>query len=58
VCGGGTIGRGEGEWRRLRWEGMIGGLHVLIWNRTKKPLSIALSGVGRGLKGREDGMVT
>jgi hypothetical protein len=26
-----------------------------MWNRTKKPLAIALSGVGRGLRGREDG---
>jgi hypothetical protein len=34
---------------------MVDGLHILIWNRTKKPLAIALSGVGRGLKRREDG---
>jgi hypothetical protein len=30
------------------------GLHILIWNRTKKPLIIALSGMGWGLRGRED----
>jgi hypothetical protein len=30
---------------------MVDGLHIPIWNRTKKPLAIALSGVGRGLGG-------
>jgi hypothetical protein len=25
-----------------------------MWNKTKKLLAIALSGVGRGLRGRED----
>jgi hypothetical protein len=30
-------------------------LHIPIWNRTKKPLAIALSGVGMGLRGRDDG---
>jgi hypothetical protein len=32
---------------------MVDGLH--IWDRTKKPLAIALSGAGRGLKGKNDG---
>jgi hypothetical protein len=27
---------------------MVDGLHIPIWNRAKKPLAIALSGVGRG----------
>jgi hypothetical protein len=27
---------------------MVDGLQILIWNRTKKPLAIALSGVERG----------
>jgi hypothetical protein len=27
---------------------MVDGLHILIWNRTKKSLAIALSGVGKG----------
>jgi hypothetical protein len=27
---------------------------LLYENRTKKPLTIALSGVGRGLRGRDD----
>jgi hypothetical protein len=31
---------------------MVDGLHIL---RTKKPLAIALSGVGRGSKGRDSG---
>jgi hypothetical protein len=47
-------GRKE-ELRRLRWWYVIGGLHIPMWNRTKKPLAIALNGMGRGLKGRDDG---
>jgi hypothetical protein len=46
---------GEGEGRRLRWQYMIDALHIPIWNRTKKPPAIALSGVGRKLRGRDDG---
>jgi hypothetical protein len=34
---------------------MVDGLHLPIWNKTKKPLEIALSGIGRGLRGRDDG---
>jgi hypothetical protein len=45
----------EGEGRRLRWQYMVAGLHIPRWNRTKKPLAIALSGAGRGLRGRDDG---
>jgi hypothetical protein len=33
---------------------MVDGLHIPIWNRIKKPL-IALSGVERGLRGRDEG---
>jgi hypothetical protein len=47
--------KGEGEWRWLRWWYLAYGLHILLWNRTKKPLSIALYGAGRGLRGRDDG---
>jgi hypothetical protein len=55
----GTSGMREGEWRRLRWWYMADGLHIPIWNRTMKPLAIALSGVGSGLRGRDDeGSVT
>jgi hypothetical protein len=32
---------------------MVDGLHIR--NRTKKPLAVALSGSGRGLRGRDDG---
>jgi hypothetical protein len=32
---------------------MVDGLHILKRNRTKKPLAVALSGAGRGLKGRD-----
>jgi hypothetical protein len=32
---------------------MVGGLHILIWNRTKKPFAVASSGARRGLSGRE-----
>jgi hypothetical protein len=52
---GGYLWEEEGEWRRWRWRNMVDGLHILIWNRTKKPLAIALSGAGRGLRGRDDG---
>jgi hypothetical protein len=34
---------------------MFDGLHILIWNGTKKLLAIALSGAGRGLRGKDDG---
>jgi hypothetical protein len=29
-------------------------LPIPIWNRTRKPLAISISGVGRGLRGRDD----
>jgi hypothetical protein len=31
------------------------GLHIPIWNRAKKPLAISLSGVGKGLRGNDNG---
>jgi hypothetical protein len=34
---------------------MADGLHIPIWNRTKKPLATGLSGVGSWLRGRDDG---
>jgi hypothetical protein len=34
---------------------MVDGLHILVRNRTKKSLAIALSEVERGLRGRESG---
>jgi hypothetical protein len=34
---------------------MVAGLHVAIWNKTEKPLASALSGVGRGFRGRDEG---
>jgi hypothetical protein len=34
---------------------MVDGLHTLIQNRTKKPLAIALSGAGTGLRSRDSG---
>jgi hypothetical protein len=48
VWGGGTCGRGESEWRRLRWGNMVDGVHISIWTRTMKPLTIASSGAGEG----------
>jgi hypothetical protein len=33
---------------------MVDGLHILLWNKTKKPLAIALAAVWRGLEGKED----
>jgi hypothetical protein len=37
---------------------MVDGLHILIWNRTKKPLVIALIGAGRGVEGSNSGIDT
>jgi hypothetical protein len=34
---------------------MVDGLHIPTWKRTKKPLAIAVSGVGKALRGRDDG---
>jgi hypothetical protein len=34
---------------------MVDVLHILIWNRTKKPLAIVFSEVGRKVRGRDDG---
>jgi hypothetical protein len=34
---------------------MVNGFHIPIWNRAKKPLAIAFSGVERELRGRDDG---
>jgi hypothetical protein len=41
----------EGEWRKLKWGYIVDGLHIPIWNRIKKPLPIALSAAGRGVRG-------
>jgi hypothetical protein len=43
--------------KRLRQGYMVDGLHTLIRNITKKPLAIALSGVRRVLRGRDDGVI-
>jgi hypothetical protein len=37
---------------------IVDGLHILIGHRTKKPLAIALSGVGRGQRERWWGDLT
>jgi hypothetical protein len=55
MWGGGSKWEVEGEWRRLRWGNTVGGLHILIWNRTRKPLAIALSRAGRRLKESDNG---
>jgi hypothetical protein len=36
---------------------MVDRLHIFIQNRTKKPLAIALSGVGRGLRREMMGVI-
>jgi hypothetical protein len=36
---------------------MVDGLHVLTQNRTKKPLAMAGSGAGRGLRRRDGGKI-
>jgi hypothetical protein len=36
---------------------MVDGLHTPICNRTKKPLAIAFSGVGRGMRGEVVGVI-
>jgi hypothetical protein len=55
IVNGGTSGWGKGEWRRWRWGYTCEWIHILIQNRTKKPVVIALSGFGRELRGRNDG---
>jgi hypothetical protein len=37
------------------WGSMVDRLHILTWNRTKKPLAIVLSGEGRKSGGRGGG---
>jgi hypothetical protein len=51
VCGRVLVGRGS-EGRRLRWQYIIDGLYE---TELKKPLAIAWDGLGRGLRGRDDG---
>jgi hypothetical protein len=34
---------------------MVDGLHIPIWNRTKKPVAIAVNWMGRVLKRGDDG---
>jgi hypothetical protein len=34
---------------------MVDGIHTPIWNKAKKPLAISLSGVEKGLRGRNNG---
>jgi hypothetical protein len=36
----GVIVGEEDEQRILRWENMVDGIHILKWNRAKKPLAI------------------
>jgi hypothetical protein len=36
---------------------MVDGLHISIWNRTKKPLAVALRGVGGQLRGETMGAI-
>jgi hypothetical protein len=48
------------SWWRVWWvirqkPYMVDRHRIFIWNRTKKPLAIALSGVGRGLRERDGG---
>jgi hypothetical protein len=45
---------GESE-GRLTQGYMVDGLHIPIWTRTKKPLTIALGRKGRGFRGRDNG---
>jgi hypothetical protein len=40
---------------RLRWEYMLNGLRILVWNRTKKTLAIALVEWEKGLRRAENG---
>jgi hypothetical protein len=55
VCGGGEVVGGGGWRKEIRVTVCADGLHVPIWNRTKNPLAIALSGVCRGLRDTDDG---
>jgi hypothetical protein len=55
VLVGGVLTQGGSEGRRLKSQYMVDGLHITTRNRTKKPLIIALCGVGRGLRRRDNG---
>jgi hypothetical protein len=49
MCAGVGVLIGGGGWRKeIRWWYMVDGFHIPIWNRSEKPLAIALSGVGEG----------
>jgi hypothetical protein len=50
----GEVWEGQSEWRRLRRGYMVNGLHILIWNRTKKQLLYVWQGLGQGWDGRGD----
>jgi hypothetical protein len=55
VCKGrGRGGRGEGEWRSLRWRNVVDGFHINMWSRVMKPLAIAWSETG-GKQGGKSG---
>jgi hypothetical protein len=47
---------GEGM-KEIKVRYMVDELHIHIWNRTKKPLAIALSGRRSGLRGKDDGVI-
>jgi hypothetical protein len=35
---------------------MVDGLHIYTWNRMIKPLAVALSGVGKGFREKDNGV--
>jgi hypothetical protein len=52
--GGSVLVWGEGWMKEIKVTVYVDRLHIPIWNRTKKPLAIAFSGVGR-LRRRDNG---
>jgi hypothetical protein len=44
--------------KKMWWGYMVDGFHILTWNRTKVTLAIALSGLGRELRWRDNGAMS
>jgi hypothetical protein len=55
VCVWSVLVMGGGWIKETKYNYMVDGLHIPIWNRTKKPLAIALSETRKGVRGRDDG---
>jgi hypothetical protein len=55
VCVEGVLVEGGGWRKEIKVRVYENGLHSPMWNKAKKPLAIALNGVWRELRGRDNG---